>query len=88
MDQNKIILQDIFKHSEVKEQIVTVNSLTPIKGIHAKEDNTEEYYQKALLDRQFLNYPFILSTHVSFLKLYSEMAEKTYSVLSNYPAVL
>ena len=68
VDQNKIILQDIFKHSEVKEQIVTVNSLTPIKGIHAKEDNTEEYYQKALLDRQFLNYPFILSTHVSFFE--------------------
>ena len=53
VDQNKIILQDIFKHSEMKEQIVTVNSLTPIKGIHTKEDNTEEYYQKALLDRQF-----------------------------------
>ena len=31
----------------------------------SKEKSDYEYYSKALLDRQFLNYPMVLSTHVS-----------------------
>ncbi len=48
--------------------IAVVNSLTPIK-IKEDEENRDRDYVTALLDRQFLNYPIILSTHVSFFDL-------------------
>ena len=49
-----------------------VNSLTPIKMPQkTKEMENEEVfcYQKALLDRQFLNYPMVISTHVSLFDI-------------------
>ncbi|WP_432627813.1 CRISPR-associated helicase Cas3' [Brotaphodocola sp.] len=76
VEQNKETLQEIFKgNKEILESIAVVNALTPIKVDLSKGDKGEEesggeenfgsYYQRALLDRQFLNYPMILSTHVS-----------------------
>jgi len=72
VEQNIDILNKTFKNNEdVLSGITIVNSLTPIKTDAEKTNRdlsvkeTERFYQKALLDRQFLNYPFILSTHVS-----------------------
>lgn len=71
VEQNLENLKKIFgDHSEIFGQIAVVNSLVPIKMDKMekmREEKQEDtlYYQKALLDRQFLNYPMILSTHVS-----------------------
>lgn len=71
VEQNMENLRKVFGGSkEILEQITVINSLTPIKMSQRQkkaEEETEDtlYYQKALLDRQFLNYPMIISTHVS-----------------------
>lgn len=46
-------------------------SLKEIEREKEREENSEQtmYYQKALLDRQFLNYPMVLSTHVSLFDI-------------------
>ena len=64
VEQNLNVLQKTFdNHEEVLEDIAVVNSLTPIK-IDKNYADDDFVYQKALLDKQFLNYPFILTTHV------------------------
>ena len=53
------------------KNIAVINSITPIKVSEKDLNDNEEkdVYQKALLDRQFLNYPMILSTHVSLFNI-------------------
>ena len=83
IEQNIKTLENIFKtdcevskkSNSIFDNIATINSITPIKVDNDKlknEENTEEsnykYYEKALLNRQFLNYPIILSTHVSLFE--------------------
>lgn len=71
VEQNVESLKKVFgEEKEIFQNIAVVNSLTPIKMSQkekAEEEDSEQtmYYQKALLDRQFLNYPMIISTHVS-----------------------
>ncbi|MDD2980687.1 MAG: CRISPR-associated helicase Cas3' [Hespellia sp.] len=71
VEQNLQSLKKVFGGEQsVMDNIAVVNSLTPIKMTkHEKKKESESEdtmcYQKALLDRQFLNYPMILSTHVS-----------------------
>lgn len=76
VEQNRESIFKIFEHNEkIIQEIAVLNSLTPMK---LEKDNTEtngklseqNVYQKALLDKQFLNYPFILTTHV---KLFDTM---------------
>lgn len=69
VEQNKNTLNTLFSQQKFQEQIVVVNSLTPLPNHYNNEEDSQIYYQKLLLDRQFLNYPFILSTHVSFFNL-------------------
>lgn len=67
VEQNLESLRQIFGNDEeVFSKISVINSITPIK---TDEEELVEVYQKALLDRQFLNYPFILTTHVSFFHM-------------------
>lgn len=61
VEQNIASLNKIFDHSSILNNVAVVNSTTPIKI----DENKPNKYQKALLDRQFLNYPIILTTHVS-----------------------
>lgn len=74
VEQNMDSLKKIFgKNPEIFRNIAVVNSLVPIKMLQeAKEleidSASNSYYQKALLDRQFLNYPLIVSTHVSLFE--------------------
>ncbi|MDU4890129.1 MAG: CRISPR-associated helicase Cas3' [Clostridium sp.] len=72
IEQNIKSLENIFgEDSEIiKQKVAVINSITPIKTDEEKlmdddETGKYEYYTKALLDRQFLNYPMILTTHVS-----------------------
>ena len=65
-EQNRHTLETIFGKTEAINDIAVVNSLTPIRGRGNVEEDPEKYYKEALLDRQFLNYPFILSSHVTF----------------------
>lgn len=84
IEQNIKSIEKIFKIEEnhinsfknVLEKIAIINSISPIKmdkKIVKNEEDTEEsdykYYAKALLNRQFLNYPMILSTHVSLFNI-------------------
>lgn len=72
VEQNKASIEEIFKGYDVLKDIAVVNSITPIKSeIDMKKECGEEmpeYYMRALLDRQFLNYPVILTTHVNLFQ--------------------
>ncbi len=67
VEQNVKNLHDTFgNNKKVYDKIAVVNSITPIKISGDDEcEPTDSDYQKFLLDRQFLNYPIILTTHVS-----------------------
>lgn len=69
-------VDDIFKSIEnIKADISVINSITPISTVDKEEDNksvNDEYskqnidYEKSLLNRQFLHYPIVLTTHIGF----------------------
>lgn len=76
VEQTKKSLDDIFEGNEdIKREITVVNSITPIQLEDVEEHGSTIFekgtgrkinYEKALLDRQFLHYPIVLTTHVSF----------------------
>lgn len=84
VEQNMNSLQKIFENNpEILDNIAVINSLTPIKMSMEERDALDSelpfYYQKALLDRQFLNYPMIVSTHVSlFETLFGDTKESAF----------
>lgn len=57
-DQTFDVIADFFG----KEKVSIINSLTPIKV----EDEKNINYDKAYLDRLFLHYPMVLTSHVNF----------------------
>jgi len=67
IEQNIASLSKVFGHrEEIMAQFAVVNSLEPMKEQEKDEELSEQQiYQKTLLDRQFLNYPIILSTHIA-----------------------
>ena len=69
VEQNLNTLYKIFgQNEEVFEKVSVINSVYPIKtDINEDFEDEEKYkaYSKALLNRQFLNYPLVLTTHVS-----------------------
>ena len=72
VEQNLETLEKVFADNEdIKQNIAVINSITPIKVSEKDLNDNEEkdVYQKALLDIQFLNYPMILSTHVSLFNI-------------------
>lgn len=73
VEQNMECISKIFeKKKEVMSQVAVVNSMTALKEREDEdewsESNTAKKYQTILLDRQFLNYPLILSTHVMLFR--------------------
>ena len=57
-------LKNIFANNEkVIENIAVVNSVTALTTKDSRDIPIEEY-SNILMDRQFLNYPFIVTTHV------------------------
>lgn len=97
VEQNIKSLKKIFgEENEAFKNIAVINSITPVKG-EDKEINDEdekgnlEYYSKALLNRQFLNYPMILTTHVSiFSNMFNSSKESAFAFhqLANSVVVL
>lgn len=83
VEQNKISLEKIFgENKSIFSKMAVINSVTPIVNKDGKmngdKDNEDSryYYEKALLDRQFLNYPVVISTHVTwFQTLFSAKRE-------------
>lgn len=79
VEQNYDTLEKIYGQTDIFKSIAVINSITPIPLNETrkfwenldKEEN-EKFYQKALLDRQFLNYPFILTTHVNLFQIMFE----------------
>ena len=70
IEQNLKNLTKIYNNTkEVLNNIAVINSLYSIKVSDDEKENEEfEKYEKALLNRQFLNYPMILTTHVSIFR--------------------
>ncbi|MTI46538.1 MAG: CRISPR-associated helicase Cas3' [Firmicutes bacterium] len=76
VEQNMVTLKKVFEEEQnILNRIAIINSIEPIKvNIKkskelSKNENTDlEHYKKALLSRQFLNYPMILTTHVTIFK--------------------
>jgi len=91
VEQNLNILNKIFENNKtVADKIAVINSIYPIKEDEKyikyrskdkdEKDFNEEYYEKILLDRQFLNYPVILTTHVSlFNTMFGANKEDTFA---------
>lgn len=77
VEQNIKSLEKIFgENDSIFNKISVINSITPIKvdkrkelELNEDEDEGYDYYSKALLDRQFFNYPMILTTHVSIFNI-------------------
>ncbi len=64
VEQNMNTLKNIFgNNEEVLKNIAVVNSVTPLTNKDSADIPIEEY-SDILMDRQFLNYPFIVTTHV------------------------
>lgn len=83
VEQNIQTLKDSFGNMEkLMEQIAVINSITPIKlsgKMGTSEEDNQHLYEKGLLNRQFLNYPFILTTSVSlFDTMFSDKQEKIF----------
>lgn len=86
VEQNQDILQKVFEGNlEILNDIAVANSVTPIKCVQrdrrkSEEEETNGYYEQALLNRQFLNYPMILTTHVSlFNTLFGDSKESAFA---------
>ena len=88
IEQNIKTMRNIFGSNEdIFNNIAVINSINPIKiekNTVNKEESTEEfdykYYAKALLNRQFLNYPMILTTHVSlFNTMFDNSKESSFA---------
>ena len=73
VEQNMNCMEKVFGHKkEIMSQIAVVNSLEPLKDRKEEDESntkkTAQDYQRILLDRQFLNYPIVLSTHVMLFR--------------------
>ncbi len=76
VEQNKASLEELFAGENLLNRVAIVNSVTPIKRDEKMAENPEEFeenwtecnWSKSLLDRQFLNYPILLTTHVSLFQ--------------------
>ena len=62
-----ISIEKVFEKHQNVSHISVVNSITPV----LKEGDTYDFkdYERALLDRQFFNYPITLSTHVTLFDI-------------------
>lgn len=91
IEQTKKSLDDIFKdNEEIKRQIAVINSVTPIQVEDIEEDNGKVKakglkdkidYNKAILDRQFLHYPIVLTSHVNFFNyLFGNSREEVFPI--------
>ncbi|MCD3297817.1 helicase-related protein, partial [Clostridium botulinum] len=71
VEQNTKTIEKIFNNKkEILNNMAVINSITPIKIRKQDLDENTIDYNTSLLDRQFLNYPMILTTHVSLFNYF------------------
>ena len=84
VEQNIKNLKELFDNDEeILNKIAVINSVEPVKMDKKMTEDEEnislEYYKKALLNRQFLNYPMVLTTHVTlFNYLFGTIKENVF----------
>lgn len=89
VEQNRESLDKIFRNTVLENDIAIVNSLEEIIVNETKDEDICNKYQRALLDRQFLNYPFILTTHVSlFDTLFGDTAASCFGFIQLIDSVI
>jgi CRISPR-associated endonuclease/helicase Cas3 len=69
VDQTKKALDNMFsEESQRNNRIAVVNSITPVITEKEKDNDAEDYidYKKDYLNRQLLQYPIVLTTHINF----------------------
>lgn len=101
VEQTKKSLDKVFeKDEDIKRDIAVVNSITPILTKDEEEDNKyilnseinhQINYEQSLLDRQFLHYPIVLTTHVNlFNHLFGNSREAVFPIahLANSVVIL
>ena len=89
VEQNRESLDKIFRNTVLENDIAVVNSLEEIVVNETKDEYICNKYQRALLDRQFLNYPFILTTHVSlFDTLFGDTAASCFGFIQLIDSVI
>lgn len=83
VEQTEAEFMNIFKDdSEIIKSISVINSLTPIKS-------NDEDYEKSLLNRIFINYPFVITTHVSlFNSLFGTSREESFPLVNMCNSVI
>ncbi len=71
VEQTKKTLDSIFQEKpHLEDEVVVVNSLTPLVAKDAESDGEEVVnYNRILLDRQFFHYPFVITSHVQLFNL-------------------
>lgn len=75
IEQNKEVFDEIFG-SELENNMVVVNSTTPISE-STRQDNCKIIdYNKSLLNRQFIHYPFVLTSHVRLFSFLFETSRE------------
>lgn len=79
-------LSDVFEDvKDIKNDVSVINSITPIKmpdDLESSLDSGDINYEKALLDRQFLHYPIVLTTNVGFFSyLFGTGREDTFPLM-------
>lgn len=89
VEQNRESLDKIFRNTVLENDIAVVNSLEEIVVNETKDEDICNKYQRALLDRQFLNYPFILTTYVSlFDTLFGDTAASCFGFIQLIDSVI
>ncbi len=58
----KALIKSFNEDEDIKKNIAVINSITPII---IEEEMDEKDYAKAVLDREFLHYPIVITTHVN-----------------------
>lgn len=87
-----MFVDNIFKDIDnIKSNISIINSITPISTVDKEEDNKNVNYEnlkqnidyeKSLLNRQFLHYPIVLTTHIGFFNyLFGTSREETFPLI-------
>jgi CRISPR-associated endonuclease/helicase Cas3 len=85
IEQNINVLNKSFagENNTIKKMAV-INALSPIvaDAMNNDDENNSEFFQRAFLDRQFQNYPMILTTHVSlFCTMFGTKRENLFPFL-------
>jgi len=85
IEQNVDVLGRSFsKATHTMQRMAVINALSPIMcaAMNKDDEDNSEFFQRAVLDRQFQNYPMILSTHVSlFRTMFGTQREELFSFL-------